>query len=88
LEDCKGLWLRNEVEKNLFRANDFDPNNEYDLNNIQYLPYVDVFLTDKRIFETTQQVLRRKDLLESLKNSPLPKKIPNTIDSLEDAIFN
>jgi hypothetical protein len=87
LEDCKGLWLRNEVEKNLFRANDFDPNNEYDLNNIQYLPYVDIFLTDKRIFETTQQVLRRKDLIDPLKNTKLPKRISNTLDSLEKAIF-
>ncbi len=88
LQDCKGLWLSNEVEKNLLKANDFDPNNEYDLNNVQYLPYVEIFLTDKRIFETTQQVLRRKDLLHSLKNTSLPKKIPNTIDSLESAIFN
>ncbi len=88
LQDCKGLWLSNEVEKNLLKANDFDPNNEYDLNNVQYLPYVEIFLTDKRIFETTQQVLRRKDLLHSLKNTSLPKKIPKKIDSLESAIFN
>jgi hypothetical protein len=87
LFDCKGLWLRKEVEKNLIKANDFDPNNEYDLNNIQYLPYVDIFLTDKRIFETTQQVLRRKDLIDPLKNTKLPKRISNTLDSLEKAIF-
>jgi hypothetical protein len=87
LKDCRGLWLRKEVEKHLFKANDFAPNNEYDLNNIQYLPYVDIFLSDKRIFEVTQQVLRRKDLLEDLKGVSVPLKVSNSIESLENAIF-
>ena len=87
IQNCKGLWLRKEVEKNLKRANDFDPNNENDLNNIQYLPYVDILLTDKRIVESTKQVLRRKDVLESLKHVSVPKKVANSIDSLEENLF-
>ncbi|MGC2235049.1 MAG: hypothetical protein WA584_02640 [Pyrinomonadaceae bacterium] len=87
IQNCKGLWLRKEVEKNLKRANDFDHKNENDLNNIQYLPYVDVFLTDKRIVESTQQVLRRKDVLESLKSVSIPRKASNTIESLEEILF-
>ena len=75
LEDCKGLWLKTEVEKNLKRAGDFDPNNEGDLNHIQYLPYVDILLTDKAIVEATMQVIKSKKLLSSLKSVSQPKKV-------------
>lgn len=87
VENCKGLWLRKEVEKNLKRSNDYDPNNESDLNHLQYLPYVDKFITDKRIVDKTIQVLRRNDLINSLTSVSYPIKSSNSIELLQQAIF-
>lgn len=88
LQDCKGLWLRTEVEKNLVKASDFDPNNEYDLDNIQYFPYVDIFVTDKRIVDKTIQVLRRPKIIEDLKGITYPKKSASSIDIFEKNLFS
>lgn len=87
VEDCQGLWLRREVEKNLIRAGSSDYKNDYDLDNIQYLPYVDCLISDKRIVEATEQVLRRKNLLDSLKSVSPPRKTSNSIESLEKVLF-
>lgn len=87
VKDCPGLWLRQEAEKNLSRAGSDDYKNAFDLDNIQYLPYIDCLVTDKRIVDVVEQVFRRNNLLESLKSTPLPKKVSNTIESLESVLF-
>lgn len=87
VKDCPGLWLRQEVEKNLVKDGSSDYKNEYDLDNIQYLPYVNCLITDRRIVEATEQVFRRNTLLNSLKSISTPKKVSNSIDSLEKILF-
>lgn len=87
VKDCQGLWLRREVEKNLIKAGSSDYKNDYDLDNIQYLPYVDCLISDKRIVDATEQVLRQNNLLDSLKSISPPKKVSNSIESLEKALF-
>lgn len=88
IHDCKGLWLRNEVEKNLLKAADYDPNNEYDLDSIQYLPYVDISTADKRIVDKTIQVLRRPTVLDSLRNTSPPRKSANSLEAFGQSLFS
>lgn len=91
LRDCKGLWLRNEVRKNLIQSGpkiEKAHNNEQDLNNIQYLPYVDILVTDRAMVGFTEQTLRRKSLPESLKSISNPRKAANNIDALEKILFD
>ncbi len=85
---CSGLWLRSEIETRLKLAKDFTPNNEKDLAHIQYLPYVDLLFTDKRIVEMTIQVLRSLNLPEGLKKVSLPIKVSQSLESLEKALFD
>ncbi len=86
--DCSGLWLRSEIETRLKLAKDFSPNNEKDLDHIQYLPYVDLLFTDKRIVEMTIQVLRSPNLPEGLQKVSLPIKVSQSLESLEKALFD
>jgi len=86
--NCSGLWLRSEIETRLKLAQDFKPNNEKDLDHIQYLPYVDLFVTDRRIVEMTTQVLRSPGLPESLKKVASPIKVPQSLEALEKALFD
>ncbi len=88
IQNCKGLWLRQETEAALKKASDFEANNEYDLEHVQYFPYVSMFLTDKRIADKIIQVLRRSDALEELKGNIYPFKTANSIESIEDILFN
>lgn len=69
------------------KAGDVSANNEYDLEHIHYLPYVDVFLTDKRIVDKVKQILRKSDLIKSLKSVKVPTNIPNSLEYLEKALF-
>lgn len=86
--NCSGLWLRSEIEARLKLANDFAPNNEKDLDHIQYLPYVDLLFTDKRIVEMTIQVLRSSNLPLELKTISPPMKVSQSLESLEKALFH
>jgi hypothetical protein len=87
IEDCQSLWLCSKVKDYLIKANDTSPSNEYDLQHIQYLPYVDIFFADKRIVDKTKQVLKNPDLIESLKNLSAPINVSNNIESLERNLF-
>lgn len=87
ITDCKGLWLRQEVEEKLKRANDFDVSNERDLDHVQYYPYVDLFLTDKRIINKLGQVTaNHKDLVWLTELQP-PLHTRDTLESLTGALF-
>lgn len=89
IEDCPGEWLKRQVENQLCMGDDFDHRNQLDIQHISYLPYVDILITDKRIVSKTEQVFRRQNsLLDSLNNTSLPKKVSNSMDSLENALFN
>lgn len=88
IADCKGLWLRQRVEKHLLKAGDVDYKNEFDLDCIQYLPYVDILFADKRIVDKTNQVLRSKGLLESLNSISAPHKVSNSLEALETILFS
>ncbi len=88
IEDCRGEWLKRQVEYQLHKSGDFETNNEMDIKHISHLPYVGILITDKRIVDKTTQVFRSKELLESLKTVALPKKFSNSIESLENALFN
>ena len=48
LNDCPGLWLGEQVKQQIILAKDSKASNEKDIQHISYLPYVDVFMTDKR----------------------------------------
>lgn len=85
--NCSGLWLRSEIETRLKLAQDWEPSNEKDLDHIQYLPYVDLFLTDRRIVEMTKQVLRSKNLPEDLKKVPSPIKVSQSLEAIEKVLF-
>jgi hypothetical protein len=87
LEECKGLWLNFKVRNHLVNAEDTHSSNEYDLEQIQYLPYVDTLFADRRIVDKTKRVLQRKDLIESLKNVSLPLKVDNSVKSFENILF-
>lgn len=87
IENLPGEWLRRKVEYILHKSGDFKANNELDIKHISHLPYVDILITDKRIVEATAQVFRSKELLPSLRNTTLPKKVSNSMDSLEKALF-
>lgn len=86
--DCSGLWLRSEIETRLKLAQDWNVSNEKDLDHIQYLPYVDLFLTDRRVVEMTKQVLRSPNLPEGLKSVSSPIKVPQSLEALEKALFH
>lgn len=86
-KDCSGLWLRTEIENRLLLAGDFKPNNEKDLEHIQYLPYVDLFITDKRMVEMTTQVLRSSYLPDNLKKVSFPIKVSQSLEALEKTLF-
>lgn len=88
ISDCKGLWLRNEVERCLKWAGDFESSNENDLNHLQYLPYVDIFMSDKRIIDKLNQVFKQNKSVEWLEALNEPLKAKNTLESLEAALFN
>ena len=88
IEDCPGKWLEQQVEHQLEISGDFETSNQLDIKHISYLPYVDILITDKRIVDKTIQVFRNKDLLDSLRTVTLPKKVSNSIESLENALFS
>ena len=87
LKDCSGLWLSEQIKTQLVLAKDSKASNEKDLQHISHLPYVDVFLTDRRIASATTQVLRKKDLIESLRGITQPISISNNLAALEKALF-
>ncbi len=87
LAECKGLWLRNNVEKRLKRAHDFDSSNENDLNHVQYFPYVDIFLSDRRIVDKIGQVIRSEKEVLWLQQKNPPIKTSYSLESLERALF-
>jgi hypothetical protein len=87
LKDCSGFWLSEQVKTQLVLAKDSKASNEKDIKHISHLPYVDVFLTDRRITSATIQVLRKKDLIESLKGITQPISVSNNLESLEKALF-
>lgn len=88
IEDCPGTWLNKKVEFQLKRSGDLSTSNELDIEHISHLPYVDRLFADKRIVTMTKQVLASKDKPEQLENIFIPIAIPNTIEALEEALFN
>lgn len=87
LIDCPGLWLGEQVKQQIVLAKDSKASNEKDIQHISHLPYVNVFITDKRIVESTKQVLRKQNLIESLRHLALPINVSNNLESLENALF-
>ena len=87
LEDCFGNWLCKQVEIQIRKSGDSKASNQADIEHISHLPYVNFFFTDKRIVEMTKQVLRFKDLPQSLKIDKLPISISNSIKELENTLF-
>lgn len=88
IEDCPGEWLKQQVEYQLEKSGDFETNNQLDIKHISHLPYVDILMTDKRIVEKTTRIFRSKELLPCLRAFSLPKKISNSMESLEVALFD
>lgn len=87
VNDCKGLWLRAEVEERLKLSGDFSPNNERDLDHVQYYPYVDVFLSDKRIIDKLGQVSKEYKSVLWLQDSRKLQRTSNTLESMMSALF-
>lgn len=87
IEDCPGSWLCKQIESQIKKSGDFSASNELDLEHISHLPYVDVFLADKRIVEMTKQVFRSADKPKQLEDINLPITISDNIEALEKAIF-
>lgn len=88
ITNCPGLWLSEQVKLQLKLAKDSKASNEKDIQHITHLPYVDVFFSDRRIVSATKQVLRKPELINSLKNISLPIQIANNIEALENSLFD
>ncbi len=88
IADCGGFWLSSFVKSQMLKAKDTDATNETDLHHLQYLPYVDMFFSDKRVREMTTQVLRFKTIPNSIKDLKPPISIPNKFESLEEKLFS
>lgn len=85
--ECPGTWLKNAVEVQLRKGTaEAASSDEFDLDHIAFLPYVDVMTVDKRIAEFTRQVLSRRNLPESLVGARAPVSAAN-LDELTQAIF-
>jgi hypothetical protein len=87
IKDCPGVWLSEQIKNQLKLAKDSKASNEKDIQHISHLPYVSMFLTDRRIVEAFNQVKRKDSFIESLKDITLPVSISNNIDSLEKVLF-
>ena len=88
-EDCPGWWLKNAVLIQMRKATAVDEaSNYYDLEHLSYLPYVDLFFTDKRIAEFTRQVLASPQLPVLLGDVKKPIAILKSIEALESILLS
>jgi hypothetical protein len=88
-EDCPGWWLKHAVLIQMRKATAVDEaSNFYDLEHLSYLPYVDLFFTDKRIAEFSRQVLASPQLPVLLRNVRKPIAIPKSIEALESILLS
>jgi hypothetical protein len=85
--DCPGWWLAMQVHREMRNAEaEPAPSNAYDLDHLFYYPYVDLFLTDKRVASYMRQVLRRPNCPASLRGAPELRSVARTVDAIEKVI--
>ena len=81
---CPGSWLAGEVELVIRNAEESPQvSNAYDLEHIKYLPYVDVFFTDKRIANYLMRVRSQGECANVVQRLPVVAASANTVEALE-----
>jgi len=87
LECCLGTWLRHLVRLEMEREDPVNPvSNEYDLEHVVHLPYVDVFFSDKRIAHFVRQAQRRDPQLSIWRQVLPPIHVSASVGAIIDAL--